>query len=230
MRDAATVILVRDGAEGLEVYLLRRIRQLPFAGGMCVFPGGTVDPGDTATSVPRLGTWPAKLRADPAPAAALISAAIRETFEETGVLVATTATADLSWEPDRQALIRHDRVLAEVLVHHDAAVRPDALQLWSHWVTPEGEPRRYDTRFFLAALPAGQNPRYVGGEAQEAMWMRPDRTAPLPMLPPTRATLGELAAYGSVSEVVAAAAGRAPERILPVRRGDVVELPDGTVM
>lgn len=115
MRDAATVILLREDTGGLQVYLLQRVQTMAFASGMHVFPGGTVDPRDAGTAVPLPEHWPERLHADPGPAAALVGAAIRETFGETGVLVATTAQARPSWDGDRLALLRHETSLAQVL-------------------------------------------------------------------------------------------------------------------
>ena len=222
---ASTVILLRDGAGGLEVYLLRRVAAMTFAGGMTVFPGGKVDPSDhVGPADPIPAGWPAVLSADEAGTRALVRAAIRETYEETGVLLGGTPS-----ETDRQALERHERSLADVL----PGLPADLLRPWAHWITPVGEPRRYDTRFFLAALPAGQHTRDVTGEAEVAEWVAPAEAlrehaaGARPMLPPTVVTLRELTGFESVAAAWAAAAERRIEPILPTLRGSAAVLPGG---
>jgi 8-oxo-dGTP pyrophosphatase MutT (NUDIX family) len=175
-RLAATVALLRDRSAGLEVYLLQRLRSMAFAGGMYAFPGGAVDPSDGD----------------------VVEAAIRELYEETGVLLA----------------------------------RRDQLASWAHWITPVFEERRYDTHFFVAAVPAGQEARDVSGEASSAGWMSPSEAlaqlerGQIAMLPPTAVTLAELAEYETASAVLAAATSRAVVPITPqaVIDGEIVRL------
>lgn len=220
-RDAATVVLLRDGAAGLEVYLLRRARSMAFAAGMHVFPGGSVDPRDGERSTGWAGRdveqWAGALGC-PAPVArALVCAAVRETFEESGVLLAgrsaTEVVADTTgdgWEADRRALLDRSVSLAGLLDGRGLVLRSDLLRPWAHWITPEFEPRRFDTRFFVAAVPRGQRARDVSGEADEAIWSSvADAVAGfaagrLPMLPPTIVALRELAAYPTVGDVLSA--------------------------
>jgi hypothetical protein len=116
-------------------------------------------------------------------------------------------------------------VLARLGVRLDTS----RLSYWAWWVTPEAEPRRYDTRFFVAALPAGAAATRHALEAERERWFPVSGATPDPMrmLPPTFCTLRELSAFGSVAEVLAAAAGRVVERILPVHADDVVVLPSG---
>ena len=245
-RDAATIVLMRDGAAGLEAYLLRRVASMAFAAGMHVFPGGRVDPADTAAHTEWFGTspddWADVLSADAALAHGLVCAAVRETFEESGVLLAGAGIDDVAdvstsdWEVDRLALIDHKQSLSGLLARRGLGLRADLLRPWAHWITPEAEPRRYDTRFFVAALPAGQHTRDVGGEADATMWLTPrealDRHAreELEMLPPTIITLTELSRFDTTAEVLAAAARRDISPVLPkiVVSGDEVEflLPD----
>jgi len=169
-RDAATVILVRPGAGagGVEVFLLRRTEALEFAPGACVFPGGSVDERDADPAIADTG-W-----AGPAPAElghllgisagrarALVCAAVRETFEESGVLLAGPAPAELVADSvvpveDRQRLLDGSLSLGELLSRHGLALRADLLTPWARWITPEISPRRFDTWFFAAALPPGQ--------------------------------------------------------------------------
>lgn len=228
------MVLLRDGAAGLEVFLLRRVRAMAFAAGMSVFPGGSVDESDRVRPDwigPEPAAWTDALSADEGLAAALLCAAVRETFEETGVLLAGSAPSVS--EDDRQALERHELSLAELLRRHDLPVRADLLRPWAHWITPEGEPRRYDTRFFLAALPGGQQARGTTGEAETAEWVRPTdalgqhAAGSRPMLPPTLVTLRELAALPDVATAWAQAADREIAPILPRLRGSGVVLPGG---
>ena len=250
VRDAATVVLLRDGAGGPEAYLLRRVRGMAFAAGMTVFPGGAVDRRDADAEIAWVGPppadWAAALDADEPLARALVCAAVRETFEESGVLLAgasadeVCATAGDEWEADRVGLERREFSLAELLSRRGLALRADLLRPWAHWVTPEGESRRYDTRFLVAALPAGQFTRDVTSEADVVEWVRPvdaiaqatagERT----MMPPTIVTCEQIAAYGSVAEVLAAADRREIPTVRPVLSRDGGEvltgLPGGRVM
>ncbi|MFW3170106.1 NUDIX hydrolase [Geodermatophilus sp. CPCC 206100] len=249
-RQAATVLLLRDGRRGLEVYLLRRTRGMPFAGGMTAYPGGGVDPRDgdveTAWAGPSPVQWAAAFSCSERAARELVCAAVRETFEEAGVLLAGApdggavvpdVTGD-DWEEQRQALLTRELSLAELLADRGLALRSDLLRPFAHWVTPPEERRRYDTKFFAAALPVGQEARHVTGEADEASWLTPEaaltemRGGTRPMLPPTIHTLGQLAAF---PDVAAALAGSPPEPLQPISPtfeeqpdGRWAVLPDGT--
>jgi 8-oxo-dGTP pyrophosphatase MutT (NUDIX family) len=250
-RDAATVVLLRDGSSGPEAYLLRRVASMAFAAGMVVFPGGRVDPRDLDAEIgwagPSPDVWAGFLGCEPRMARSLVCAAVRETFEESGVLLAGSSASDVvadtsgvDWEADRLALLERDLGFAELLARRALVMRSDLMTAWAHWVTPEFEPRRYDTRFFVAALPAGQRTRDVGGEADRVSWV-PVREAVLgyeagemAMLPPTAATLRELSAFASVASVLAARPRLAPVMPRPVLRGDddlrlVVDGPEGAV-
>jgi 8-oxo-dGTP pyrophosphatase MutT (NUDIX family) len=242
-RDAATVVLLRDRpvtdshepTPGTEVYLLRRAPSMAFAAGMHVFPGGSVDPRDSEVGhlVPGQGwagpppsDWAGALRCDEGLARALVLAAVRETFEESGVLlagadgasvVADTTGTDL--EADRLALLDRSASMAEVLERRGLVLRSDLLRPWAHWVTPEFEPRRFDARFFVAAVPPGQRPRDVSSEADSTVWLpvrdavaRHDR-GELDMLPPTVVALRELAVFDTVAEALAAP--REVRRVMP---------------
>jgi 8-oxo-dGTP pyrophosphatase MutT (NUDIX family) len=227
-RAAATVVLLRDGAAGLEVYLLRRAGTMAFAAGMHVFPGGSVDPRDgeveTAWSGPDPSEWARRLGCDETLARALVCAAVRETFEESGVLLAGPAygqvvgdTTAAAWERDRLALLDRSVSIAEVLARRGLTLRSDLLRAWAHWITPEFEPRRYDTRFFVAAVPEGQLARDVSTEADEAAWVAVRAAVAahdagrMAMLPPTVAALRDLAALGDLDAVLAA-----PRDVRPV--------------
>ena len=249
-RHAATVVLLRDAADGsgIEAYLLRRVTAMAAFGGMTVFPGGGVDPADidsTATpwSGPAAESWAGPLSAPADLARGLVCAAVRETFEESGVLLAgrtaDQVVADTSapeWETARRALEARELSLSSLLDARGLVLRADLLRPWAHWITPVQEPRRYDTRFFVAALPTGQLTRDVAGEAERVAWMRPaDALAArergeMVMVPPTALTLAELAEHGTVASVLAAATGRRITPITPrlVPNGDKIMflLPD----
>ena len=237
---AATVILLRPSpspspGDGFEVYAMRRVASMAFAPKMYVFPGGTVDPSDSQTFIdwagPAPAEWASRLALPVGPAQAVVCAAVRELFEEAGVLLAGDApervVGDLSderWERARTELLDRTRSLTGWFSESGLTLRADLLVPWARWLTPEFEPRRYDTFFFLARLPSDQLPRDVGGEADHRVWLTPAEATQLPMLPPTLYTLRELAGYRDVDAVIEAAAGR--DVSAPVR--PVLEVdPDG---
>ena len=234
-RNAASVILLRpaDGPPpAVEVYTLRRVTTMAFASGMHVFPGGTVDPRDAdaqaAWTGPPPQVWAALLGTDEALATSLVCAAVRETFEESGVLLAGESpdvvvgdtTAD-DWEVDRLALVAHEIAFSELLLRRGLVLRTDLLRPWARWITPEFEPRRYDTWFFLAAMPTAQRTRDVGGEADRVAWVRPGaaveayRRGTMAMLPPTIATLSDLDETSSVASALALAEQRSLAPVMP---------------
>lgn len=183
MRAAATVVLLRTTGSGPEVFLLHRVGQMAFAGGMTVFPGGGVDPVDSAARFEAgwLRGWAARWGVDEPLASQVAAAAVRELQEETGVLLPATA------------------------------LRP-----WARWITPAGQPRRYDTFFVVAELAAGETPQLTTTEAHSAGWWRPAealdaaRAGRLAMLPPTVAVLTDLASCTSLDEILAAERDLAP--------------------
>jgi 8-oxo-dGTP pyrophosphatase MutT (NUDIX family) len=217
-RDAATVMLLRPlsaGEHSVEVYMLRRAPSMAFGPGAYVFPGGSVDPRDAGGQVawagPDAAQWAAALAAPPDLARALVCAAVRETFEESGVLLAGPSpdqvvadTRGEDWEADRRALLDRSLSLADLLGRRRLVLRADLLRPWARWITPVTEERRYDTRFFAAALPAGQRTRDVGGEADQVAWVQPGeairaaRGGEIQLMPPTAVTLAELAACRGV--------------------------------
>ncbi|WP_167001211.1 NUDIX hydrolase [Mumia sp. ZJ430] len=240
-KDAATVVLLRDGVYGVEAYLMRRQRSMAFAPGMYVFPGGGVDPRDSDVDVTWAGPtpqqWADRFGCDTAVARALVCAAVRETFEEAGVLLAgpdsDTVVSDTSgadWEADRQALESHTLAFSDFLARRELVLRTDLLAAWTHWITPVFEPKRYDTRFFVAVMPHGQRVGTLTGEADHASWM-PLRAAlasvdsgEMAMLPPTAITCNEIAAMPSADAVLASAGART---IVPIEPR-LVEI-DGTL-
>ena len=236
-RPASTVILLRDTAAGPEVYLLRRQRSMAFAAGMTVFPGGRVDPTDATIadswSGPSPAWFAAQLGCSAETAVAYVAAAVRETFEESGVLLAGPSSESVvgdttgdDWEADRIALEAREIGFADFLHRRGLVLRADLLGPWAHWITPEFEPKRYDTCFFVAALPAGQVTRDVTTESDQVAWMRPaDAVAAveageLLMLPPTYVCCRELTPYADVAASLAAAGDREIRAVLPTVRVD----------
>lgn len=231
-RNAATVALLRSGARGPEVYLLRRQTSMAFAAGMCVFPGGGVDERDFDTDVawagPSRAAWAAQLGVDEPTAGALVCAAVRETFEESGVLLAgpdagsvVADTTGADWEADRVALERRELSLTELLDRRVLVLRSDLLGAWGGWLTPVFEPRRYRTWFFVAELPEGQRTRDVSTESDRVLWL-PARdvvdtvdAGDLFMLPPTYCSCLEISRYADPAATLAAAAGRQVEMFMP---------------
>lgn len=231
-RNAATVVLLRNGSQGLSTYFLRRAATMAFAGGMVVFPGGGVDSrdfdADVAWAGPDPAEWARRLGTDEATARALVCAAVRETFEESGVLLAGPSSADVvadttgdDWERDRQALEAHDLAFTEFLSRRGLVLRADLLGTWSGWLTPVFEPRRYRTWFFVAELPEGQRTRDISSEAAAVAWSpvasaisAVDRGEVL-MLPPTYLTCLEVGGHATAEEVLAAASDRTVEMFTP---------------
>ena len=219
-RAAATVALVRDGAAGLEVYLLRRVGQMEFAPGMHVFPGGSVDPADRRDAGagpgwvgPGPAWWAGRFGTDEALAAALVRAAVRETFEEAGVLLAGPSGDELvddvsgdDWEVERAGLEAGRQSLSALLTRRGLRLRADLLAPLAHWITPEIRPKRFDTRFFLAALPERQVCRDAGTEADRRLWIRPAEAlgSGIALMQPTVAVLEDLAAHPDVASALAA--------------------------
>jgi 8-oxo-dGTP pyrophosphatase MutT (NUDIX family) len=239
-RDAATVILLRPGAgagagagagsgsgAGVEAFLLRRTAELEFAPGACVFPGGSVDERDADPGIGWVGPAPedfaAQLDVPPERARALVCAAIRETFEESGVLLAGSSAEgatglvgdSAALAADRHALLTGTTTLGEVLGRRGLVLRTDLLTPWARWITPEVSPRRFDTWFFAAALPAGQTATAAPeghadpGESESGTWLRPAaaleaaQAGEITLLPPTAVTLRELAAHQDVDGILA---------------------------
>lgn len=248
--DAATVLLLRDGADGLEVAMLERHLRSDFAGGAWVFPGGRVDavdgdlPGDRWSGAD-LAAAAAMGARDERHALAFLVATVRETFEEAGVLLAHRADGapvrpeDLRTEAFRGARDRlNDRADAfdwhAWLTEHDLVLDLGALALWSWWVTPDGLHKRFDTRFFVARAPAEQVVAHDRLEVTDSVWTTPARAlaaeerGEVTIIYPTRKTLQQLAAYVTAEDAwQAAATGRTDARRLLPR---IVEGPDGEPM
>jgi 8-oxo-dGTP pyrophosphatase MutT (NUDIX family) len=218
-RPAATVMLVRDTVDGIAVFLMRRHSGMQFAAGVMVFPGGGVDDrdrnADIAWTGPEPAWWAERFGVQPDLAEALVCAAARETFEETGVLFAGPAddpqgiVGDASvYRESRAALADRTVSFADFLRRENLVLRADLLRPWANWVTPEAErTRRYDTYFFVGALPEGQRADGENTESDRAGWSTPrdaiddfaaGRTF---LLPPTWTQLDSLDGH-TVSDVL----------------------------
>jgi 8-oxo-dGTP pyrophosphatase MutT (NUDIX family) len=213
----------RHSADGnvVEVFMLRRASTMEFAPRMMVFPGGGVDPRDGDPSLPWAGPspeqWGKLLVADVVTARELVVAAVREVFEECGVLLAgpdvDSVVGDVSgpaWQAERGRLLSREVSLAQMLISRGLVLRSDLLRPRAHWITPEFEPKRYDTRIFAALLPAGQIADDQTSEADHADWAAPARvledyaSGSSLMLPPTVVCVEQVAAASSVAEFLAA--------------------------
>jgi 8-oxo-dGTP pyrophosphatase MutT (NUDIX family) len=229
---AASTILLRDGGSGPEAFLLRRRSQLAFAGGMVVFPGGGVDPRDAGDDVgwvgPSPSAWAQRLGLDDGSAArAVVCAAIRETFEESGVLLAGSGEHDVvddtsgpEWAEARRALEARETSFTDVLRERGLVVRTDLLRAWTCWITPEFEPRRYRTFFFVTASPVGQRAAAGSTESDAAGWLGVEAALAaagesVAMLPPQYCTFLELAQHATVEDVLDAADRPIPAPIMP---------------
>lgn len=213
---ASTVMLVRDDEGPLEVFMLRRASSMAFAPSMHVFPGGGVERRDAEDELPWAGPaveeWAEVFGTDEASARMLVAAAIREIFEETGVLLASPASGEAETphlDPAVAADLRARRVRQEigfgqVLLEHHLVLRSDLLRYRAHWITPEVEPRRYDTRFFVAAVPPGQEPDGETSEADLSEWVHPRDVlgafgdGDVMLMPPTLVCLEQLAEVSTV--------------------------------
>jgi 8-oxo-dGTP pyrophosphatase MutT (NUDIX family) len=222
-RPAATVILVRDGASGLEVFMVERHRQIEFASGALVFPGGGVDEADFAIAAdPARGRPPAGLDQT---SRALRVAAIRETFEECGVLLARPRGSAALVDGARGAAIAAaapGRSFAELIAAEDLALALDVLTPFAHWITPAILPKRFDTHFFIAAAPADQLARHDGSESVDSVWINPTRALSeadagrFTIVSPTRLNIQMLGAQNDVASALAAARARRIVTVEPV--------------
>ncbi len=236
-RPAATIVLLRDGEAGMEVLLLRRSRSAGFVPGAYVFPGGGIDAADAADetlafvdgltwdeAAQRLGLFDA----DP-PAIAYYMAALREAFEETGILIgrgqdgaAPPPAADDECVDALRDDLMDDRIsFARVLDRLACRIDGDSVEYLAHWITPEPSPRRYDTRFFAARVPAGTSPIVDAREMTDALWISPGVAmercdeGTLPMIFPTIKTIEQLCDYETTTDAFASLAGRSVRTIMP---------------
>lgn len=240
-RRASTVMLVRDGALGVEVFLLRRVAAMAFAPSTMVFPGGGVDPRDGEADLPWAGPspdeWARRLRCTSAQARMFVAAAIREVFEECGVLLASADpdgkladVGDPRWRGIRNALVAHETSLTAVLRAQGLLLRADLIVAKAHWLTPVFEPRRFDTWFFAARMPGHQVADGDTSEADHAAWFEPGAlleayaAGDAMMMPPTVVCVEQVRDAGSAGAFVA------HSEHLPLILLEVVETTDGPAM
>ena len=236
-RPAATAVLMRDGEDGIEILLLKRLRSSGFVPGAYVFAGGRVDEADNDTAM-RDRVRGGQTGVPHTPPVEYWVATIREVFEESGVLLARDAAgASAHATLDGADIARmRDELMTSAATMHDifkqCDLYPDfdALAYAAHWITPLAEPRRYDTRFFYAALPAGGEATADAREMCDAVWLTPRaalerfREGALPMVFPTVRTIEDLLSFQNVEDAFRAVRGTTIKPILPslVRVGDGV--------
>jgi 8-oxo-dGTP pyrophosphatase MutT (NUDIX family) len=233
--DAATVILVRESSEGpdpWELFMVRRPVQSEFASDVYVFPGGKVDAGDRDVALVAMFDTALPLDIPDAPAFRL--AAIRELFEEAGVLLATSAhstadTADRRHDGLRRRLRTAEIDLKELVTAEKLTLQVSALHPFAHWITPESMPRRYDTWFYLARLPDGRSARHDEDETVGSTWISPREAlrradvGQFPLVFVTQKILEKMLAYDSIDTLFDSVS---PEELQPVMP-KVVERPEG---
>lgn len=233
-------MLLRDGSAGIEVLLLRRNQATQFAPGAFVFPGGRVDAADSSPAMtrawdglpPTVAAERLELPPDARPSAiAYYAAAVRETFEETGILPCARPRQPMSPPPARQAPAAREALMdgsaSFPQVLRDLGLRLDgsALIYLAHWVTPAAAPRRYDTRFFAARAPTGSAPAHDEREATGAYWLSPadalarHHDGTLPLVFPTRRTLEDFRPFASVDRLLRHFRDRPVYRIQPAVPG-----------
>ena len=233
---SASVLLLRDGPDGLETFVVVRHRRSSSFAGMLVFPGGQVDDGDAHEALhdrcsdldPDEAHRRLALVLPPRRALAQYVAGLRELFEEAGVLLARRDGDWLAPVPGGSDLAEMRRALNEgssdllaLAREHRLELAPGALSFFAHWITPEQAPTRFDTRFFLATLPAGQEARHDGRETSAGEWMRPAdaleryRRGEAQLVPPTFVLLSELARLSDTVTAHRAAAARQVVTVLP---------------
>lgn len=228
-RDASTVVIVSEESGSPQILMMKRPGSMKFAAGAYVFPGGRVDEAD---SDPRIGwhgmapsEFGAQLGASADAARALVVAAVRETYEESGVLLAGTPDGEAvipsgpDWDADCAAVRAGELSFPDLLEKRGLVILADRIVPWARWVTPVVEPRRYDTRFFAAIMPPGQTVDGHLAEADKIAWTAPDdalaaaKAGQIMLLPPTVATLSEFAAaQGDIAGFL-----RQPREITPIQ-------------
>lgn len=216
-RPAATILLLRDGAKGLEVFMVVRHHAIDFASGALVFPGGRVEDSD-AMLAERLGGTAFQL------------AAIRETFEECGVLLARSSGASavidaatlLRVENEHRAALNAGTAeFGAILDAHGLVPATDLLVHYAHWITPANQPKRYDTHFFLAEAPAAHVAMHDGHESVDSIWISPDDALTgtdegrYKLVFATQMNLKKLSRWATVAEAMAAARASAVVTVLP---------------
>ena len=225
IKDASTVIVLRETESGLETFMLCRHQQSGFMGGAHVFPGGKVDDSDRHDAWLERVDRPAQElterlgETDPSVGLGLLVAAVRETFEEAGVLLAS-ASSDANLAATREQL-HAGASFAALADEIDMKIDSTALTPYARWITPKMESRRFDTRFYIATVPEGQSASHDGTETTSALWLRPAAAIDdmyagrIKLAPPTVRTLRWLTDFDDVKSVVADALSRKPPLVRP---------------
>lgn len=224
-RPASTVVILRDGTEGIEVFMVVRHQQIDFASGALVFPGGKVDSEDSDAAWSDLATRPA-----PSPDRSFFIAAGRETFEEAGLMLARHRGTNEIIDADaahrlvetyRAPLLEGETTFIDIVRREDLVLAADLMVPFAHWITPEIVPKRFDTHFLLIAAPVAQLGAHDGGESVESIWITPQRALSdaeagnRTLVFATRMNLTKLARYATVSEAVAATRARPVVTVVP---------------
>ena len=221
---AATILLVRDAPDGIEVFMVKRHHQIDFVAGALVFPGGKVSKTDFDAALTDftdvVGEWNTEMRA-------LGAAAIREAFEESGILFAREKGSEGLISAERVAALAHYRhaleknelSLVEMLRAENLRLACDQLVRFAHWITPTMMPKRFDTHFFLASAPAGHAGRHDGRESVDSIWIAPNEAITdrkkWNVIFPTKLNLMKLAKSANVGDALAAARVADPLPVTP---------------
>lgn len=223
-RPAATILIARDGPGGLEVFMVKRHHQIDFVAGALVFPGGKVSDGDLDAGISEFCDGANDLSAE---MQGIIAAAIREAFEESGILFAREAGQEALISAERLDALEHYRprlekgevTLLEMLRAEKLRLASDLMAHFAHWITPEYMPKRFDTHFFLASAPTGHLGRHDGRESVDSVWIRPsDAIADRKqwnVIFPTKLNLMKLAKFSTVGDAVAATRAVSPLTVMP---------------
>jgi len=221
---AATMLMLRDTADGLEVFMVVRHHQIDFASGALVFPGGKIDPGDSDVEAHCEG-----IQGQDATSIAMMVGAIRESFEECGVLLARSAGNSAlisgqrlrSLQPYRDKLHDGRVTLKQFLESEQLVLACDTLQVFAHWITPEMMPKRFDTLFYLAAAPLDHIAEHDGGESVDSVWIRPQdaleraQSGDYTIIFPTRLNVELLAQSQTVQDAFTSAKNRPLVTVTP---------------
>jgi 8-oxo-dGTP pyrophosphatase MutT (NUDIX family) len=221
---AATILLVRDAPAGMEVFMVKRHHQIDFVAGALVFPGGRVDKGDSEAALRDHADggaeWTEVMRA-------MGAAAIREAFEESGILLARDAdTGELvsaerlsKLEHYRQGLEKREVALVDMLKNERLRLAYDCLVHFAHWITPDNMPKRFDTHFFLAKSPLGHEGSHDGRESVDSIWITAENAIndrkKWNVIFPTKANLMKLGEAKTVADALARARATKPLPVTP---------------
>ena len=221
---SATILMLRDSPEGLQTFMVVRHHQIDFASGALVFPGGKVDPGDF-----EVGPFCDGIDNVDEVEVAMMAGAIREAFEECGILLARELNSEALITGERLKLLEHYRdplnrgevSLKQFLMDEQLRLACDELHHFAHWVTPEMLPKRFDTQFYLAKAPADHIAIHDGHESVDSVWITPDdalkgnESGTYTIIFPTRVNIELLGQSKSTAQALQDAANRAVSTILP---------------